>query len=1724
MAILQQTKYLIVKNFHIKKRNKRETLQEILIPIWWILLLLVIKLGVRTKELPAVKESEIPTINVSTLGLSNSAPQGNATEKPTIGYVINEVPNAVRVMELVQNASTGVVNYLEFNSTDSMLEHYRKHGESKGLQIGIEFAKGKKTAVAYTIRLPVAVIPSTKNKLVGQGKCHNASKFSDPGDCPANSYIIVKVATLQASIDAAITKIEANLPYYIVPNIQAKMMPKEAFTPSLQGFSYTVLIYIVMAFAPYLTILLVNLVQEKETKLKELMRIMGTSDVAYWLSWAITYAVIMLFAVLVMNAITVPGGIFGGSNYLVMVIICYLYGLTIITMAFMFTPFFKNARSAGLFASLGTTIFGAIAIPLIAIDVPNAVKWVVALFSPTAFGLAISQAVDVEGLHFHNLTTKGTFPAINLIIMLIVDAILYFLLALYFDAVIPAEYGPRKPPHFIFMPSFWKSLFSAKGTKKAPARQMSARVQEASDDIEAMPADMHGSEVISIHKLRKVFHGKEDVVAVNGVSMDIYEGHVTALLGHNGAGKTTLISIMTGMVPATEGNATVYGMDITDPIQMQEIRKVIGVCQQQNVLFNFMTVREHLEFYAGLKEVAIEEREEMVSSLMKEIDLADQKDTLSKDLSGGQKRKLCVGMALIGDPKVVILDEPTSGMDPYSRRLLWSLLKEKCKNRVVLLTTHFMDEADILADYKAILSKGKVRCAGSSLFLKNRFGIGYHLNMALADDCDTERLTELVQSKVQGAQAIRHHGKEMAFALPMEQVSYFPDLLKALEDNNDSSEVCAAPLLGVTSYGVAMTTLEEVFLQLEDTSEVESESSSDDLEPQMDKSSQSLLAPTDAINIEDGGSRYAGSVNALHKAGVELNNPELKDNSQKPVWKAKQQLLALLKIRWLMSIRTPAKIFFQIIVPPCLLIAGLSILRANKDSTKTAARPEPLHLAPDLYLKPGSDEDYATNALLQNSTNRAMDYVMGYLTEYGVGTTLVSSINDMLSSSSRALQTLGFNIREFPAAFNLSQPSDLSSSFEMRYNDTTVHSVPLGVNILGSILHMNALKSQNKTPYPLETTILPFPGLKPEWTFDSTAYTSILLLGLALIVIPGGFGILVVGERQEKIRHLLRVSGVSSFVYWLEIFLADAIVFLIPMVLMLILVPAFQLPSLSPPPAMGCLVLALFLYLPSGILFSYLLSFLFSSWEVAQQVLPMAFTFVAMIPFMAVSLVDMIASRDTAIILHYVFVFLLPPYPVFGALYYIDSIYRYQSAIAFFTANGNSVDVQVTASHYFTWTKYNGIPAALIAPVVHSILFAVLIYILDQRNVAGTATCTCTRSKNNIQAVRSSSLGRTDSVRSPEPGDEDVRREKEKLLSRNETSIEEPSYSVIIKGLWKRFGSGKTAKTVVKDLFFGVERGEVFGLLGPNGAGKTTSLNMVTGDLPPTRGKVYVAGYDMSRQPHEAFQHMGFCPQADALWNIVTLQEHLEAFARIRGVPWGEVQRLVEHYMSALRITEHAKKRSKDLSGGTKRKVSFAMAMLGDPELLLLDEPSTGMDPSARRFLWNTISKNVHGNRGAILTTHSMEEADALCSRVGIMVKGQLKCLGSTQHLKSTYGSGYTLEIKLTQTQTPESSTEDSMERLHSYVVELLPGATRSEMFGGRVIYKVPREGVGALSVIFNKLERGKEEIGIEEYSFSQSTLEQVFLEFAREQDDDRTGAKDNPDDVMENGGDHVPV
>eukprot|EP00644_Phytophthora_capsici_P000540 jgi/Phyca11/99790/e_gw1.4.680.1 len=216
-------------------------------------------------------------------------------------------------------------------------------------------------------------------------------------------------------------------------------------------------------------------------------------------------------------------------------------------------------------------------------------------------------------------------------------------------------------------------------------------------------------------------------VAVQGLNLTLYAGQISALLGHNGAGKTTTISMLTGLIPPTSGDATLYGRSVNT--DFNELRQIMGICPQHDVLFNELTVEEHLLLFGTMKHVPYGNLKEEVERMIREVGLVEKRKVTARDLSGGQKRKLSVALAFMGDSKLVFLDEPTSGMDPYSRRFTWNLLQRNRDDRVIVLTTHFMDEADILGDRIAIMADGQLCCAGSSLFLKNRYGAGYNLTM-----------------------------------------------------------------------------------------------------------------------------------------------------------------------------------------------------------------------------------------------------------------------------------------------------------------------------------------------------------------------------------------------------------------------------------------------------------------------------------------------------------------------------------------------------------------------------------------------------------------------------------------------------------------------------------------------------------------------------------------------------------------------------------------------------------------------------------------------------------------------------------------------------------------------------------------------------------------------------------------------------------------------------------
>lgn len=309
-----------------------------------------------------------------------------------------------------------------------------------------------------------------------------------------------------------------------------------------------------------------------------------------------------------------------------------------------------------------------------------------------------------------------------------------------------------------------------------------------------------------VRGLRKHFDNK---TAVDGVDMEMFRGQIFALLGHNGAGKTTTISMLTGLLKPTAGSMTVNGFDFkTD---MQDIRRTLGVCPQHDILFKNLTVYEHLYMFCRFKGIQNHnDIENAINEKITEVDLADKRYTRAANLSGGQKRKLSLAIALIGGSQIVMLDEPTSGMDLTARRRMWDMLRNDKRGRIIILTTHYMEEADILADRIAIMSEGKVHCLGSPLFLKNRYGVGYNLtvvrNISASAKEYSEQITRVINSHLSEVKILSEVSAESSYQIPLSESSKFDKFFKELDERSKE--------LKIDAYGISVTTLEEVFLRV----------------------------------------------------------------------------------------------------------------------------------------------------------------------------------------------------------------------------------------------------------------------------------------------------------------------------------------------------------------------------------------------------------------------------------------------------------------------------------------------------------------------------------------------------------------------------------------------------------------------------------------------------------------------------------------------------------------------------------------------------------------------------------------------------------------------------------------------------------------------------------------------------------------------------------------------
>uniref|UniRef100_A0A8B9KE70 Cholesterol transporter ABCA5 n=1 Tax=Astyanax mexicanus TaxID=7994 RepID=A0A8B9KE70_ASTMX len=1017
---------------------------------------------------------------------------------------------------------------------------------------------------------------------------------------------------------------------------------------------------------------------------------------------------------------------------------------------------------------------------------------------------------------------------------------------------------------YFLKPSYW-STRSKRYVEVSSVYEVEVNGTPMADEsVEPVSPEFRGKEAIRICNIRKTYKEKDSTVeALRGLTFDIYEGQITALLGHSGAGKSTLMNILCGICPPTEGSATIYGSPVAEIADGAEMKQLVGICPQFNIIFDVLTVEEHLRIFAAIKGILPSEIDSEVRKVLKDLDLEKIMDAQAKNLSGGQKRKLSVGIAILGDPKILLLDEPTAGMDPVSRHQVWTLLKNRRAGRVTVLSTHYMDEADILADRKAVISQGQLKCVGSSLYLKTKCGVGYHLRMSVTEVCEVDSLASLVKQHVPKAQLSRQQEAELTFTLPFESMETFPGLFAELD---------CRPDLGIINYGVSMTTLEDVFLRLEDKVEDEGDASS------LDEMDQRLLTFSDSR-------QDAVKGHAL----------------------------------WRQQFST---------------VAWLHMLNLQRE-------------------------------------RKPIIYKMLLLSQYGVNHYII--VYDMIWHN----PNIHFS--------NLNSFSLQGFSYIVAFNSTTVHSLPMAVNVLSNALY----RGFNGTGK-IKTWTKPFDYVSAAdfLQFVIHCYNSCYYISMLLYIIFLLFCGYLSQMTNIKCRSTLRISGMVPSAYWCGQAAVD--------------IPFYYL-------ILICMTSTLFAFHSTNLL---------SNSNVMSVVRKSTHTYC----------LNKCTASD-----------LLVFCSCFTQLLFLCSLVMFLLHCVL-----------------------------CLQPYLQCILLLFLLRWLEIRYGGQTM--------------------KNDQLLNTYNGDSFSCSQKPVVVVSNLRK----QYS----GKKEGFSLGKKRKVAAKNISFCVRKGEVLGLLGPNGAGKSTIMHMLSGDTNPTAGQVCILMGDYGtefRPVDNPLEHVGYCPQVNPLWPRITLQEHLQIYAAIKGLRHNDVPNIIRRVVNALELKDHLHKQAKNLSAGLKRKLCFALSMLGNPQIVLLDEPSSGMDPKSKQRMWRALRAAFKNKqRGAILTTHYMEEAEAVCDRVAIMVSGQLRCIGSIQHLKAKYGRGYSLEIKLRE----ELTGLQQVALLHKEILRIFPHAARQESFATLMVYKIPMEDVKSLAQAFSRLESAKQNFNFEEYNFSQCTLEQVGLLF----------------------------
>ena len=1323
----------------------------------------------------------------------------------------------------------------------------------------------------------------------------------------------------------------------------------------------------------------IQMLEEKDQKLEKLLERQGISTTKYVLSWFINYLFVGILADIAC--------ILGGSQILksffsIYLIDIILFNFSQFALLYFIVTVSTNKKSGIILINL--LCFGSLVIGYVLTQGGShkITQIFFNLFPNANLFSSIKCIMKLQSLGIYSWDNIrlgiNSISYFDTLIMFIVEIILYLFLSFFIRAY--------KNSGLSFI-EFIKSIFT-KVNRKIDYNISSDNIKEVNNSLERNHEELN--EVNNSLKsqnlylnIKNVTRRYDELIAVNNFSGEIFKNEIFCLLGHNGAGKTTLIKMISGTEDPDNGD--IFLNNISVITNKKYLYQNIGLCQQEDIFFDYLTVSEHLKYMVEIK--GIKKDIEHINNLIDKIDLKGKKDAICKNLSGGEKRKLCIALALIGNSKLVLLDEPTSGMDVMAKRALWDFLKEFKNDKIIILTTHSLDEAEYLGDRIGIMSNGDFICSGTSSYLKTKYPCGFNLNLLVNpsifnDNYKHQLYNQLI--KYEPNLEIKISSKGLFSINIQSNNKNIKEIFDVIETNKVE--------YGIEDYTVSSTTLEDVFLKLNHKFTINDENNENN----------------EIIDIQE------------RNSFIILNSASFLSQL---ISHAKRQLFSLWRNKGYSFLELMIGLFTLYIY----VIIYYSVLGQESQNVLSLTD---LLTNNDIFICENNKDFFKSSYVYQDLSSINFETIENKNTK-------AEFIEEIYQNA------LGHIGKSGICVMNLNP----ENNYEI-INTEIPMSIP-GYIMANTMLTVSAfLKKEYNIDAAIFNEII---NIRTNEMGISTNQISIMFslcfgTAISLCIYLGTIIAEKIKERAKNIKHILYLSGTNMWSYWCGFYIIDIVkmqIFSSLAAMSIYLISNYA----------SYIWIDLIIVSFPSLFFICCLSFFFEKEESGQK----AMSFLIFILIIIIAIVVLII---TALHLDIDISFILNDYnyTIFDITpitsFMLSSVRLTISYILFKSLS----DFPIEEFDFDFFGKLhrpnNYIYTSLIVNSINCVIYFCLLILLESglikllfnyikvkfllsesnitfsneqmseeflsnNNIENSNVPLLRNSEENNNIINNNNLNNN-------TNNSCIQNEINKINNDNENKL-----TTKIIGLKKTYWlCCKKNVRAINNLYLGLENNEKFGLLGFNGSGKTTTFKSITKEILFDSGEIILFGHNNKTQFESIRQSIGYCPQENPLFDYMKVKEIIKFYLELKGVN-ESVQSICEKFG----LEKYLETYCVNLSGGNKRKLSFAIALMCRPKILLLDEPSTGVDPESRRIMWKNIMelsrKNKHLNM--ILSTHSMEEAEVLCDTVSWLKSGNFLSIGNPEKLKITLSAGYKLHIKfiqLSQNINNEENDEEFLEQI----------------------------------------------------------------------------------------------